>query len=286
LHQLPLVQDVTSDEKFTQILAELVDSHADVIPVLARGIQECRRYLSKEEITDFLNRTIQARIGIRVLAEHHLALHRKDDDQHPYRTGIVDQRLSPFAILKRAAPYAQELCELNFGTYPEFIINGQTDTTFPYIDVHLDYMLFELLKNAFRATAEHCRKIGVDDPPPVEITIARGDQDVTIRIRDQGGGISEEKLQQVWEYSYTTVDDDADVGNQTGSYDGIFATAAKMAVITGTGGQMAGLGYGLPMTRIYAQWAGGSLDLISLYEHGCDVFLRLPHIGNVETMQI
>jgi hypothetical protein len=49
---------------------------------------------------------------------------------------------------------------------------------------------------------------------------------------------------------------------------------------------MAGLGYGLPMTRIYAEWTGGSLDLVSMYEYGCDVFLRLPHIGHAESMKV
>jgi hypothetical protein len=46
------------------------------------------------------------------------------------------------------------------------------------------------------------------------------------------------------------------------------------------------LGYGLPMARIYARWAGGSLDLISMEGYGCDVFLRLPNIGKVEELKI
>jgi hypothetical protein len=67
--------------------------------------------------------------------------------------------------------------------------------------------------------------------------------------------------------------------------DNILAAASQLAVEQGLGGPMAGLGYGLPMARIYAQWAGGSLDLVSLPEYGCDLFLRLPHIGSA-SMQI
>ena len=33
------------------------------------------------------------------------------------------------------------------------------------------------------------------------------------------------------------------------------------------------------MARIYAEWAGGSLDLVSMSDYGCDAFIRLPHIG-------
>ena len=40
------------------------------------------------------------------------------------------------------------------------------------------------------------------------------------------------------------------------------------------------------MTRIYAKWAGGSLDLVSLPDHGCDVFLRIPDIGNVDEIKV
>lgn len=217
--------------EFTGVLDKLVDSHADVIPILARGIHESRRYMSNSEITDFLNGMIQARIGIRVLAEHHLALHRSDFDSH--RSGIVDHQLSPFKVLKRAAPYAQELCELHYGVCPDFVINGHLDTVFPYIDVHLEYILFELLKNAFRATAERSRRVSTPVIAPVEITIAKGKEDVTIRLRDEGGGIPDNRLQQVWDYSFTTVDEEE---NGDDAYEGqLFRSATKLGAITGTG---------------------------------------------------
>ena len=178
--------------------------------------------MSKQEITEFLNRTIQARIGIRVIAEHHLALHNHRD--LPNCTGILHHLCSPKAVLQRAAPFAQELCELNFGSYPDFLINGHEETTFPYIDVHLEYMVFELLKNAFRATVEYSRKLGRKEHPPVEITI---------RIRDHGGGIPEERMDFVWDYSYSTVDEEeVSIEEQT---DTIFAHTAKLGVVAGTG---------------------------------------------------
>lgn len=34
------------------------------------------------------------------------------------------------------------------------------------------------------------------------------------------------------------------------------------------------------MARIYAEYFGGSLDLIPLHGHGCDVFLVLKNIGS------
>ena len=243
---------------------------------------ECSKYMEQSEATAFLDRMIRARIGIRVIAEHHLALHDNVDNY----SGIINHTLSPKQMLESRIPYIQELCELNFGSHPDVIINGHTDTTFPYIDVHLEYMIFELLKNAFRATVEHSSKLMLMEVPPVEITIGRGEDEVSIRIRDLGGGISESKLSDVWRYSFSTVDNE-DTGDEPPQVQhGVLSKATQIGVATGTGGPIAGLGYGLPMTRIYAKWAGGSLDLVTLPEHGCDVFLRLPHIGHVKSLKI
>jgi C4-dicarboxylate-specific signal transduction histidine kinase len=60
-------------------------------------------------------------------------------------------------------------------------------------------MLLELLKNSYRATVEFHRRMRrpEDELPRVEITIGRGEQDVSIRIRDQGGGIWPDQEKQV-----------------------------------------------------------------------------------------
>jgi signal transduction histidine kinase len=104
--------------------------------------------------------------------------------------GVVNTRLYPANLIRSTAEYVQELCEINYGTAPNFEINGHTDTMIAYIGVHLEYIFMELLKNANRATVEHGQKISRKEHPDIEITIAKGTEDVTIRIRDNGGGIS------------------------------------------------------------------------------------------------
>jgi hypothetical protein len=37
-----------------------------------------------------------------------------------------------------------------YGTAPEVVVSGDPHVTIPYIPAHLDYMLYELLKNAMR----------------------------------------------------------------------------------------------------------------------------------------
>ena len=166
-------------------LSELVESHQNVIPELAQGFAECGKYMSKESSQSFLDGMIHALIGIRVMAEHFLAL------QSPMEgwVGIVNTQLRPARICHSVADYVGHVCELNYGVTPEFKLNGHVETTMAYVPVHLEYILTEILKNGYRATVESCERQGRLEIPELDISIAQGDQDLTIRVRDEGGGI-------------------------------------------------------------------------------------------------
>ncbi|KAJ3107409.1 hypothetical protein HDU96_007916 [Phlyctochytrium bullatum] len=275
LRSIPPPVDEASQAEFSETLSDLVGSHQDVIPQLAKGFLECGKYMTKEGAASFLDGMIHARIGIRVLAEHHIAL---QEDVTGW-IGIVNTHLSPYQLLKKTSDYVTELCEFHYGSSPEFVFNGNTDTAMAYISVHLEYIFMELLKNACRATVEWSDKTRRADHPPVEITIGQGKEDITIRIRDQGGGISASEMLRVFDYSYTTVPK-TDVEDSN-----IFASQSRLSMQASVGGPIAGLGFGLPMSRIYAKYFGGALELKSVAGHGLDVFLRVPSItvSNLET---
>ncbi|KAI9331382.1 branched-chain alpha-ketoacid dehydrogenase [Obelidium mucronatum] len=278
LSQLPEPTDNDSQQLFTDTLKDLVASHADVIPRLAKGFQECGRYMSREDAADFLDGMIHARIAIRVLAEHHLAL----QEPIPGYIGVLNTNLSPTTVLRHTADYVQELCEINYGVSPEFQLSGHLDTRITYISNHLEYIFMELLKNASRATVEHSKRISRrGEQPVVQITVARGPADVTIRVRDMGGGISPEDMARVFEYSYTTVPK-----SELEEDHNIFSSQSRQAMQAGVGGPIAGLGFGLPMSRIYAKYFGGSLELKSVGGHGVDVFLRVPNISRSDNKHL
>ncbi|KAJ3386791.1 hypothetical protein HDU84_001293 [Entophlyctis sp. JEL0112] len=281
LSNLPKPIDGESMELFASTLRDLVASHGDVIPRLAKGFHECGKYMSKEDSAEFLDGMIHARIAIRVLAEHHLAL----QDPTAGHIGVLNTNLSPLSLLKNTANYVHELCEINYGVAPDCEFFGHLDTRITYISNHLEYIFMELLKNAYRATVEHHAKNGRlrvgDEVPPVQITIARGPDDVTIRIRDRGGGIPPEEMLRVFEYSYTTVPkSELEEEDLTSN---IFSSQSRQAMQVGVGGPIAGLGFGLPMSRIYAKYFGGSLELKSVGGHGLDVFLRVPNISRSDS---
>ena len=50
-------------------------------------------------------------------------------------------------------------------------------------------MLFELLKNSLRAVVERYGVENEDNYPPIRVIVVEGQEDITIKISDEGGGI-------------------------------------------------------------------------------------------------
>ncbi|THH32484.1 hypothetical protein EUX98_g1684 [Antrodiella citrinella] len=310
---------------------------------MAKGFQECSRYMTPEEISSFLDSAIRNRLAVRLIAEQHIALSRALHDggeKSKEYIGVIHLACSPKNMIRMCGSFVSELCEATFGAAPELIIDGDVDATFVYVPVHLEYILTEILKNAFRASVERHHKLGHASRhpiPPVCITIsppsaptpngsepASSQQQkrpqrsfLTMRIRDEGGGVSESNINQIFSYSFTTagrnsassfldVDDFGGSGGGggpyaaqhvggmaalEGSYGGTAGGAGLFGEIVGRGvqigmGTIAGLGYGLPMSRLYAKYFGGSLDFVSLDGWGSDVFLKLRCLDDAEDVVI
>ncbi|KAF5386703.1 hypothetical protein D9615_001734 [Tricholomella constricta] len=322
----PPVTNLADNARFAEQLADLVQSHANDIPTMAKGFQECSRYMSPAQISTFLDRAITNRISVRLIAEQHIALSQalENPDADTSYVGVVDMKCSPKAMVNMCGSYVSELCEATLGATPPVIIDGHPDATFAYVPVHIEYMLTEILKNAFRATVEQHMKYHSSSRsmPPVTITLSppfsrqeagHPSTYMSIRVRDQGGGVSQANMARIFSYAFTTAGRGAEEGFDDGGGGGPYAAqhvggsaaigsggsgeANLFGEITGKGlqtglGTIAGLGYGLPMSQLYAKYFGGSLDLMSLegwgkkfrfrietsldiLETGTDVFLKL-----------
>ncbi|KAL3423967.1 mitochondrial pyruvate dehydrogenase kinase [Phlyctema vagabunda] len=313
------ISNLDDEIRFTKVLADLVETHSHTIPTLARGFLECRKYIDPPEVTRFLDEHLRARIGTRLIAEQHIALHlssqphqetpstHTSDTTDSSYVGVIDTCLQPAAIINSCGNFVSEICELKYGVRPTWIIDGEPCTTMAYVPVHLEYIITELLKNAFRATVEsgkshepvvitiaaepacHRRHEGVNLSGVTTLRTEDGSRDtaikplddsapgVTIRIRDRGGGISPDVLPNIWSYSFTTFSDDELPGQANGSMDALNAIS-----VIGGGSSIAGLGYGLPLSRAYAEYFGGGISVQSLYGWGSDVYLRLKGLGRLE----
>lgn len=345
-HTLSTLED---EIRFTEVLAELVQTHTDTIPLLAQGFLECRRYISPAEVTRFLDEHLRARIGTRLIAEQHIALHFSSTPHfdpsasptpcpdHPSFIGVIDTALRPAGVVDSCGGFVAEICELKYGVRPRWEIDGDPDTTFAFVPNHLEYIVTELLKNAFRSTVESGMTrepvvITIAPEPPtaerkpqsakrnnssrisssngrpgdddtVELNLPHSEKGhfqndaikplddnapgVTIRIRDRGGGISPDVLPNIWSYSFTTVSEEDDDmmpgGSSAGGGGGTSIDALNViASANGGGSSIAGLGYGLPLSRAYAEYFGGGVAVQSLYGWGTDVYLRLKGVGKIE----
>lgn len=278
----PKIHTLAEEEAFAKTLEALYAKHSNVLIQMARGAFELREavrlgqvegvcnaggsvaFEQMDECHDFLNRFYTSRIGIRVLAGQYLALR---GEPLPHYVGMICSNTSPYELVQHAIHDATMMCTRKYGDSPEVQVLGRLDLTFPYIPTHLHYVLLELLKNAMRATMD--KHEFADKIPPVIVIIADGtdNEDVVIKIADEGGGIPRSNMKKIWSYLFTTAHPSIQERFVAGSDHG-------------TDSPLAGLGYGLPISRSYVRYFGGDVDIMSMEGFGTDAFIYLHRLGD------
>ncbi|KAK7087388.1 branched-chain alpha-ketoacid dehydrogenase kinase-like [Littorina saxatilis] len=274
LSNFPVITSLDQEENFSKTLRQLLDDHNDVVTLLAEGFAQVRKHITDETlIRTFLDRTLTSRLGIRMLCEHHLSLH----DEKPNHVGVVNVAFSPRKLIEKRAQYIQSVCQEKYGKAPEIVCNGHLNSTFPYIQPPLEYIMTELLKNSFRATAEAHGT--TSHLPEIVVTIASNENDFVIRVSDRGGGISQKVASKVFDYNFTTAGSvRQDQNQEVGIWEGFMDNPQSSA----NPGKMHGYGFGLPTARAYAVYLGGSLTMETMQGIGSDVYLRLSHIDSAK----
>jgi len=140
--------------------------------------------------------------------------------------------------------------------------------TAAYVPSHLHHIFFEVFKNSMRASCELAERRGLLEVPPVRVDIFRASDDITVRISDRGGGMPRHVQRRVFDYSYTTAAD-AEIPD-----------SVEPAGLQGDGVPMHGLGYGLPLSRLYARYFNGDLRVASMHGYGTDTFIYIPSLSS------
>jgi len=257
--------------------------HLDTVPHMAAAIQAMQAdqagAMTCDNIQYVLDRLYTNRISLHLL----ISLYRAVASGEP---GLAVATINPacdvLEVARNAWEDAQLLCEREYGETPELEVTGLDSTrpgnqyvdsvTLPAAPHHIHHIFFEIFKNAMRATVEQWSAAGRGTAlPPVRCLVSRTKEEVAVRVSDQGGGIKREEVPGIFRYHYTT------------------ATAGSGAE-PGRGGlqspahPMHGLGYGMPLSRVYARYFGGDLDLLSMLGHGTDVYFYLVAAGARETL--
>jgi len=121
-------------------------------------------------------------------------------------------------------------------------------------------MFFEIFKNSMRATMETWEN--EDKVPDIEVQIVKSKHDISIKVSDQGGGINRSISDNIFLYLFT-------------SATRVKLSGGDMGGTTSHSTPMHGLGYGLPLSRLYARYFGGEIQIQSMDGHGTDAFIYL-----------
>ncbi|CAI5746676.1 unnamed protein product [Peronospora destructor] len=293
LLSFPKVETYQDELAFRSLIESIKQRHSSTLYTMAKGVHELKvelfksftkkdkgartlprkelgeRYVRSQEFADlsdlhsFLDAFYMSRIGIRMLMSQHIALH----DEEKGWVGCICESTSPAEIALAAIDTARHMCQRQYGDAPEVELHGHTEFSMPFVPSHLHHMLFEVIKNSMRAVVEFH---GVDNNmPPIKIVIADGEdnEDVSIKVSDEGGGIPRSSVSRIWSYLYTTADSEA---------------FERLEAPNDFGGDspLAGLGYGLPISRLFARYFGGDLQVISMEGYGTDAYLHLKRVGD------
>ncbi|KAM8901238.1 pyruvate dehydrogenase (acetyl-transferring) kinase isozyme 1, mitochondrial isoform X1 [Vulpes vulpes] len=265
---------------FTDTVIRIRNRHNDVIPTMAQGVIEYKESFGVDPVTSqnvqyFLDRFYMSRISIRMLLNQHSLLFGgkgKGSPAHRKHIGSINPNCDVVEVIKDGYENARRLCDLYYINSPELELEelnakspGQPIQVV-YVPSHLYHMVFELFKNAMRATMEHHADKGVY--PPIQVHITLGNEDLTVKMSDRGGGVPLRKIDRLFNYMYST--------------------APRPRVETSRAVPLAGFGYGLPISRLYAQYFQGDLKLYSLEGYGTDavIYIKALSTESIERLPV
>ena len=309
-------KDHDVQEAFMRDLRGIRTRHGDVVTVMAKAIYDLKVGYNGERfprqmannIQYFLDRLYTSRISTRMLINQHTALYGANGNAGCNNgngnlvngnlvsgngklpvVGNIDPHCNVIEVVTQAYNSASFLCEQHYLSAPELSLEshdltvsgrilteeraaGDDRIECVYVPAHLYHILFELFKNAMRATIEHHGEDAVRHPP-IKVLVVKSAENVTVKMSDLGGGIPMRLIRKVFRYLYTTAPNPI----VTGSADD--PSASKM-----DGGQagvpLAGYGYGLPLSRLYARYLAGDLQLFSVDGLGTDAVLILQTLAS------
>uniref|UniRef100_A0A673AE59 Protein-serine/threonine kinase n=1 Tax=Sphaeramia orbicularis TaxID=375764 RepID=A0A673AE59_9TELE len=257
-------EKVTYD--FTDAVIKIRNRHNDVIPTMAQGVVEYKETYGTDPVVSqnvqyFLDRFYMSRISIRMLLNQHTLLFGgkvKVNPAHPKQIGSIDPHCRVSDVVRDAYENARNLCDRYYMNSPELILeefNGCKSKT-----------AVVFLQNAMRATMELYGD--AMEYPAIHAQVALGTEDLTVKVSDRGGGVPLRKIDRLFTYTYST--------------------APRPSIDRSHAAPLAGYGYGLPISRLYARYFQGDLKLYSLEGYGTDavIYIRALSTESIERLPV
>jgi len=269
-------------ENFTETLNMIRRRHLDTVPTMAQAVFKLNRINTSEGVTDtvqyFLDRLYTNRISIHMLVSHYNSL-LGEDVTLTGMVGTIDQKCDILGVCQDAYGAAAVMCDQEYFDHPKLVATSmdtsdenaatQGNVTATYVPSHLHHIFFEIFKNSMRATCEFAEAREVHDLPQIRVRIFKTKDDITIKISDLGGGINRAASGKIFNYMYSTAPKVAlpDGGASYGA--GLSSETLPMH----------GLGYGLPLSRLYARYFRGDIQIASVDGYGTNVYVYLQRLS-------
>lgn len=267
LASLPQPTESWREEIFAANVDAVLSNRVEVPKRLAMAVRRAElenSAFSREKLDFAMERFFVPRIGLRLLVEHYLRARGGGESR-----GELAGDCRPGRIATQAAAVARELCRRDLGDSPEIDVVGDLeDAIFTYPPAHCRYIILELLKNSCRAVVDHHQQSAQKSLPPIRVVVACGDEDISLKISDRGGGFARPEAKKIfsWFYSRHSLPHSSRPETSDQQNDPSIALTE-------------GYGIGLPLSRAHALYFGGNLELKALEGHGVDTYLHLSRLG-------
>jgi len=305
LHKFTNISDMSKIDliEFCKVVKKILHRHGNTVNNMALSVVEYKRLYGctrdqEECFIKFLDRFYQSRIGIRLILSHHMELVGASEVKvfdnlsklidYKKQAGMgLGNELSNSTKLRLVSSFerethlsdivqnnydiAKQLCERDYMDSPKLVLSNPRNVKSSYVPSHLNYIFFEIIKNAMKATMERYEKDeDVTSIPNINVGIYEGENDVTVKISDFGYGAELSESHRWFDYMYTTSDE--------GVYDSDFSRNSRSSI-------MSGFGVGLPLSRLYARYFSGDLKVLTRQGGGTDVYIYLK-TKNVEKREV
>lgn len=272
--------------KFTESLQSIRRRHVDTVPNMAQAVLRMNKFSPRQDgvteaIQYFLDRLYTNRISIHMLISHYQSLHGITAHSEGL-VGTIDPLCDLLHVAEQAYAAASLLCDNEYFDHPKLVATAVDTTdrnndtkgrvTAVYVPAHLHHIMFEVFKNSMRASCEWAEKNECAEIPHIRLRIYKTADDITLKISDRGGGITRRVRGKVFNYMYSTAPNKLMEGIGGGSY-GIGLSSESLP--------MHGLGYGLPLSRLYARYFKGDIKVGSVDGFGTDVYVYLQRLSHL-----
>mmetsp|Transcript_1447 Transcript_1447/g.3168 ORF Transcript_1447/g.3168 Transcript_1447/m.3168 type:complete len:426 (+) Transcript_1447:64-1341(+) len=240
------------------VVQDIKARHDPALPNFARiatALRDQRGLLDQSGVSHWLWKVIDARVGTDILTSQYLELLRGRREDH---TGIVNMHCNP----KQLCFYAIQRVESCLKGLPlQFeLIEPAREVRLPFIDKFFSCIVEELLKNAAAAALVNLEKGLRQGTQVIRLELAHCDTSVAIKVSDEAGGIEVQNLDRIWDYMFSLTPPHIEE---------LFTPIANPLTVPAMG---------LPLTRLYTEYLGGKMAIVSMPGIGVDAWVRLKRI--------